>query len=220
MKKIIFCLPGREYSGAFLKSWSQLLGACVNQGINNIIYQHYSPIIYYARNICLGGELKNGIHQKPFQGEVDYDYIMWIDSDIVFNPSHFFKLLSADKDIVSGVYKMHNNFLYTVSENWDEDYFQKYSTYEFMTKKTLSDKKGLFKAAFVGFGWTLFKKGVFESLEFPWFKPIWKEWNHNGVTIKDIMSEDISICYELNQKGYDIWVDPEVIVGHEKPMIL
>jgi len=217
---VVFCLPGKEYSGAFIKSWSQLLGACVSQGINITVFQHYSPVIYYVRNICLGGEMLNGTNQKPFQGKLDYDYIMWIDSDIVFNPDHFFKLLDANKDIVSGLYKMHNNKMYTVSEKWDDEYLKRYGTYEFLTPQTLFKKKGLFKAAFVGFGWILFKKGVFESLEFPWFKPIWKEVNNNGIIIKDIMTEDISLCYELGKKGYDIWVDPEVIVGHEKPIIL
>ena len=217
---IVFCLPGREFSGNFLKSWTQLLSVCLNKGINPILSQHYNPLLYYVRNICLGGESLNGTHQKPFQGEFDYDYIMWIDSDISFTPDHFFKLLLANKDIVSGLYKMQNNRVYVAAEKWDDEYLKKHGTYEFMTPEIVSRKKELFKAAFVGFGWILFKKGVFESLEYPWFKPVWKEWNYNGTVIKDIMMEDISLCYELNQKGYDIWVDPEVIVGHEKMMIL
>jgi GT2 family glycosyltransferase len=217
---VIFCLPGKEYSGAFLKSWSQLLGACVNQGINTIIYQHYSPIIYYARNICLGGELKNGIHQKPFQGKVDYDYIMWIDSDIVFSPDQFFRLIDADKDIVSGLYKMQNNTHYATVEEWNHDFFLKHGSYQFLTPERISKKKGLFPAAYTGFGWMLMKKGVFESLEYPWFQPTWKEYEYKGKQIKEFTMEDVAFCDLIQQKGYQIWIDPKVVVGHEKMMVL
>jgi len=31
------------------------------------------------------GDENLGQNQKPFQGKIDYDFIMWIDSDMVFN---------------------------------------------------------------------------------------------------------------------------------------
>ena len=101
--KVIFALPGRSYSGRFLQSWTELVHACLKNDIQPIMSQHYSPVVYYARNMCLGGDNLRGVDQLPFNGQVDYDYIMWIDSDIVFSPQHFFNLLQHDKDIVSGL---------------------------------------------------------------------------------------------------------------------
>ena len=45
MKKIIFCLPGREFSGRFLQCWTELVYACLSNGIQPIMSQHYSPAI-------------------------------------------------------------------------------------------------------------------------------------------------------------------------------
>ncbi len=104
--KILFCLPGREFSGRFLQCWTNLLGYCYNNGHSVIYSQKYSCNIYYARNMCLGGNILAGENQKPFGNKLDYDYMMWIDSDIVFTPQQFQKLLDHKEDIVSGIYKM------------------------------------------------------------------------------------------------------------------
>lgn len=218
--KIIFCLPGREFSGKFLQSWTELIYACLSNGIQPIMSQHYSPLLYYVRNMCLGGDNIQGIKQNPFQGKIDYDYIMWIDSDMVFTPDQFFKLLDANKDIVSGVYKMHNNYHYATVEKWDHDYFVKHGSYEFLNQDSIKQKNDLFPVAYTGFGWMLVKKGVFESLEYPWFQPIWKEYERDGKKIKEFTMEDVAFCDMIKDKGFDIWVDPKIIVGHEKMMVL
>ena len=218
--KVIFCLPGREFSGRFLQSWTELVYACLSNGIQPIMSQHYTSVVYYVRNMCLGGDLIAGPDQKPFQGKVNYDYMMWIDSDIVFTPDQFFKLIDADKDIASGLYKMHDNIHYATVEKWDDDFFVKNGSYQFMTPEIMSKKKGLVSVAYTGLGWMLVKKGVFESLQYPWFQPIWKEYNYQGQHIKEFASEDVSFCHMIKEKGYDIWVDPEIVVGHEKMMTL
>ncbi len=71
---------------------------------------------------------------------------------------------------------------------------------------------GLFEADFCGFAWLLVKKGVFESIPYPWFKPLVRE--VNGVY--NFPSEDISWCYEAKKYGWKIYVDPEAKIGHEK----
>jgi len=80
-KKIIFCLPGKQFSNNFLMSWTKLLLWCTNQGMITHVSSKYSPLLYYVRNMCLGGSTMTGIKQLPFGGKVDYDYIMWIDSN-------------------------------------------------------------------------------------------------------------------------------------------
>jgi glycosyltransferase involved in cell wall biosynthesis len=170
--------------------------------------------------MCLGGDNTQGITQKPFQGQVDYDYIMWIDSDIVFTPDQLFKLIDDDKDIVSGLYKMQNNTHYATVEEWNDDFFLKHGSYEFLTPEIVSKKKDLFPVAYTGFGWMLMKKGVFESLEYPWFQPTWKEYEHNGKQIREFTMEDVAFCDLIQQKGYQIFIDPEIVVGHEKMMVL
>ena len=220
MKKVIFCLPGREFSGNFLSCWSELLYTCIKNDIQPIISQHYSPLLYYVRNICLGGNNILGIDQKPFGGKLDYDYIMWIDSDMIFNPEQFFKLIKDDKDIVSGLYKMQDNVNYATVENWNKDYDPKTASFKFLTPEIISKRKGLFSVSYTGFGWILMKKGVFESLEYPWFQPLWTEYELDGKKIRDFSMEDVAFCKMIVKKGFEIFIDPEIIIGHEKMMVL
>jgi len=219
--KVIFALPGREFSGKFLQSWTELVYACLQNGIQPIMSQHYSPLLYYVRNMCLGGDNLKGIKQKPFGGEFDYDYIMWIDSDIVFNPDHFFKLLNDQKDIVSGLYMMSDNTHYATVEDWDDEFFKKRGHFQFLDRELLAEKKDeLFKVDYTGFGWILIKKGVFEALDYPWFQPLWTEYEIDGKIIRDFTMEDVAFCKMIKEKGYDVWIDPKVIVGHEKLIVL
>ena len=55
----------------------------------------YTSNVYHVRNMCLGGDVTKGARQKPFQGNIDYDYIMWIDSDMVFKPEDFTALINT-----------------------------------------------------------------------------------------------------------------------------
>jgi len=218
--KVIFCLPGREFSGRFLQCWTKLVHACLNNDIQPIMSQHYSPLLYYVRNMCLGGSNIAGTHQLPFQGRIDYDYIMWIDSDIVFHPDQFFKLLDADKEIVSGLYMMQDNIHYATVENWDNEFFKAKGYFPFLTPQIVSQRKEPFVVDYTGFGWILMKKGVFESLEYPWFQPIWKEYEVDGKIIREFTMEDVAFCHMIKDKGYDIWIDPSIVVGHEKMIVL
>ena len=153
--KIVFCMPGRSYSGEFLQSWSTLMVELQSAGIQFAISQKYDPVVYYARNRCLGGDLLRGEKQLPFQGQTDYDYIMWIDSDIIFKPEHFFKLLQHDKDIVSGLYMMTDLKHYATVENWDEEYFKKHGSFPFAQRTEWIGRKGLVSVDYTGFGWML-----------------------------------------------------------------
>ena len=84
-KTVVFCLPGRGVSYAFLKSFVQLCFDLVQSGASIQISQDYSSMVNFARCKCLGANVLRGPDQKPWDGKLDYDYQLWIDSDIVFN---------------------------------------------------------------------------------------------------------------------------------------
>ena len=140
--KIIFCLPGASYSGRFLQCWTNLLAELPKHKITYGLSQHYMCNIYHVRAKCLGASIERGVNQKPFDGKVDYDYLMWIDSDMVFTPEDFFKLIEHDKDIVSGVYKMSDDVNYATVENMDEEFFEQWMYYPFLQDKDIKAKKG------------------------------------------------------------------------------
>ena len=215
--KIVFCLPGRSFSNNFLVCWSELLQYLPRYGITPILSSQYDSVVYYVRNKCLGGSVTRGINQKPFNGEVDYDYMMWIDSDIVFKIDDFLALLNMDKDIASGLYKTQNGTHYATVKDWNMDHYRQNGSFEFLTEESIKDLAEPFEVDYTGFGWILIKKGVFESLEYPWFRPEWEDFG-NGVM--EFTSEDVGFCKNIKEKGYKIYVNPKVIVGHEKTKIL
>lgn len=246
---IVFCLPGKSFSSSFLRSWSELLSYCFNNNIKPLISNHESNNVYYVRNMCLGGDFRLGVQQKPFEGKLEYDYIMWIDSDQVFTVDNFIRLLNHNKDVVSGIYMMANGKQFTTVKSLDVEYLMKNGEFEFLngdtiqkwimdnvegepSKKTdgsgntIIDLSGctvpLMKAEYTGLGWTLIKKGVIEQLDYPWFNqiPISVKNDKDEVIALDYTSEDVSFFLKLKDKKIDCYVDLTCRVGHEKNIIL
>ena len=233
---IVFCLPGKHFTNNFLLAWSKLLSWCLYNNIKPLIVNRTNSNVYYVRNSCLGGGTLLGKNQKPFNNEINYDYIMWIDSDQVFTEHDFTNLLTSNENIVSGLYLMENGSMFATVPVYDDKYFNEFGTYEFLTKEQLDiikspntinnskykdlikkDNTNLLEVSYTGFGFMLIKKGVFESLEYPWFRPLWKEIDEN---IHEFMSEDVSICELFKKKNYKIYVNINVVVGHEKSLII
>jgi hypothetical protein len=218
--KIIFCLPGREFTNNFLVSWTDLITELPNHGIQWGLSQKYSVNRYFVCNSCLGGDSLEGKNQKPFQGKLDYDYIMWIDSDQVFRPDNFFNLLRRAQDtkvdILSGLYLMQGGTYFATVENWNLDFFKKNGHFQFLTSKDIEGRKNIFPVSYTGFGWLLVKKGVFESLDYPWVQPTWLEIGD----VKEMTTTDCAFMHRAADKGFKTYIDPTIIVGHEKMMIL
>ena len=215
--KFVFCLPGRDYSREFLLCWSNLLIQCLAKGHQIVLSQHYSSMVHFARAKCLGGDVTKGPNQKPFQGQIDYDVIMWIDSDVVFEPDDFFKLLESPHDVTSGIYMSEDGQHLSVVEKRDESYFKTYGTFEMLTLDNLKYAPRYLKVSYAGMGWMCIKKGAIEKLKYPWFQ---SELQNIQDELTDIQSEDVSFCRALERAGVDIYIDKTVRVGHQKRMIL
>lgn len=198
-------------------SWTELLMWCLNNNIKPMVSCRQNSNVYYVRSMCLGLSTMRGPDQKPFDGQVDYDYIMWIDSDQVFNPQQFERVLSHDKDIMCGLYLMQNGRQFTAVEKWDDDYYRKNGTFQFMQPEDIKDKKEILEVEYSGMGFMLVKKGVYEKLAYPYFSPITYDF---GNDVKEFMSEDVSFCRRAKKAGFKIYVDPQVVVGHEKKVVL
>lgn len=216
--KIILCLPGKTFSNVFLLSLIQLVRECQESGIDLAVINSYSPIVAFARNSCLGGNPMLGQDQKPFGGKIEYDYMLWVDSDIIFNIVSVKKLIlaaqnSGDCGIVSGVYKMSDNKHFAVSRYFSSDYMATHGSYEFLTDENMP--KVPFIADGIGLGFCIIKNGVIEKLKYPWFR--YRE--INIFPVYDILSEDFSFC-EAARLVSSILVDPSIRVGHEKTVIL
>jgi hypothetical protein len=215
--RIVFCLPGREYSREFLLAWSDLLMQAASKGHQCMISQQYSSVVHFARAKCLGGDVLKGADQKPFQGQVEYDAIMWIDSDIVFKPEDFWRILESPQDVTAGLYMMEDLTHFAAVKDWNEEYFKKFGTFKFLRPDDIVGAAEYMPVAYAGMGWMLIRKGVIEDLKYPWF---WGNLQTIGDDLVDMNSEDVAFCKALAEAGHVVYVDTKLRVGHQKKMIV
>ena len=158
-KTIVICSPGNSFPGKFLVSLTHLIKHLSNKGFTVKFCTTYSRNIYEVRNKCLLGKPEDGEGQKLFDG-LEYDYILWLDDDVIFSPSDFDKLYKEDKDVISGLYLMSDNTHFAAVELWDEEYFKSNGSFEFLHKTDISTRLLPFKVEYVGFGFLLIKRGM------------------------------------------------------------
>ena len=224
-KKIVFCLPGRGVSYTYLKNFVQLCFDIVQNGMSIQISQDYSSMVNFARCKCLGANVLRGPDQIPWDGKLEYDYQIWIDSDIVFNTAQFWQLLDLanngeeEKEIVAGWYATEDGTTTSVAHWLEEDDFRKNGgVMNHETVESISKRKKPFTVDYTGFGWVCIQKGVFEKLPYPWFAPKMQVFESGAV--QDMCGEDVSFCLDALEEGYEIWCDPRIRVGHEKTRII
>ena len=89
-----------------------------------------------------------------------------------------------------------------------------------MPEALLDDYKKPFKVAGCGFGFIGIKSGVFEKMKRPWFGPVPVPNidEETGEKTEDfiLVGEDLSWCTKAINSGFEIWVDPDVRVTHQK----
>ena len=229
-KSIVFCLPGRGCSYQFLKSFVQLCFDMVQNQMSIQISQDYSSMVNFARCKCLGANVLRGPKQIPWDGKLQYDYQLWIDSDIVFNTEKFWQIcdlaLSEDgegnlvnKEIVAGWYCTEDGHTTSVAHWLEEDDFRKNGgVMNHETLTTMEKRRKPFTVDYTGFGWVMIKNGVFENLEYPWFAPKMQVFESGNV--QDMCGEDVSFCLDAKEKDFEIWCDPRIRVGHEKTRVI
>jgi hypothetical protein len=217
--KIALCVPGDNFSREVMMDIIKFLFDARQEEWEVNLFMDYDPNVYYVRNKLLGGDVGRGKTQKPYNGELDYDYTLWIDSDIRFNFKMIERLLSHKKDVVCGLYRMKDLKNFAVVRNMDDEYFKEHKSYQFLTvedveKMHKAQKTELIEIDYTGMGLCVISRKAMESLEYPWFRPVWFEFGE----MKDFCSEDVGMCIQLRKSGNTIYCDPTVIGGHMKRM--
>ena len=208
---VIIATPGNSFVPGYMRSILRLTNALTKEGLTWNFLNQGGSLVAMARESTIGGWDTNNIKMtQPCSGEFTYDKIIWIDSDITWEVSDFFKLYNSDKDIISGNYLMEDRHIPIYNQPRGG----------MMPEDMLLEKKEPFKVAGVGFGFLCVKQGVFENMSRPWFGPVpiinYDE--ETGEKTEDfiLIGEDLSWCTKAINSGFDIWVDPLVRVTHQK----
>ena len=223
---VLFAIPGGSFTPGFFDSWTKLTMAAGRLPFDMVCTRHYSPVIYHCRANLLGADNRAGEHQIPFQGKLNYDYMMWLDTDINFTVEQvvsLFETMQKKKhvDVLCGIYLTADGHHSTIVKDWDVNFFLKTGMFPFLTIPQLKEEAAktadkLAKVFYAGMGFMMVRKGAFEKVTYPWFEPVM----HEIEMSRDFSSEDVSLCWKWAEKGVGIYIDPEVVVGHEKSIVI
>ena len=223
MTKVVIALPGRTYSGRFMMNLLNTMMIMKSRGYDVILTNEYSSYVTFSRMKTLGLDVLKGVDQKPFDGKIDYDVWLTIDSDIVFSPEQVMELVEDTKTypVVSGVYRMEDLKHYACVKEWNVDYFKKMGTFQFVKVDDFERAPKFVSVAYNGMGFFACRKEVIEKLKYPYFSyPLIEIEGKDGVIIRDTCSEDVAFCKNLTDAGMEIIVNTTLRVGHEKTLVI
>lgn len=206
---ILIATPGRNMEAEYVKSLVQTISYLNEVGITYMFLNEYSSMVSSAREATtMGDTYLDPFNNSPVRGQVTYDKIIWIDSDIGWEITDFMKLYESDKDIISGLYfneKMVPMFSVTAEDAGTE-----------IDRILKSNKEEEIFAA--GFGFIAMKSGIFENMKRPWFESLFERMvSEDGQ--KEIFipyGEDFAWCKKAQQTGFKIYLDPTTRLSHYK----
>ena len=131
-----------------------------------------------------------------------YDFVLHVDSDIILPNDTLEKLISYDKDVVSGVYVQRNE------NNTPEIFLDNPHTGGLDHAVLAALPHGLVQVGGCGFGCVLVKGEVYKTLEYPHFlyKP--------AIDHKNTISEDTYFCQKARANGFEVWADTSLMCDH------
>jgi hypothetical protein len=228
VKKIVFALPGDNFSSKFLISWTATISKLwETRKYDIMISPATGSFVPFVRMTTLGLDVLRGQDQKPFNGQ-PFDVWITIDSDIVFTYEQVEKLIEATEEhpVVAGMYRMADLTNYAFVKDWDTSYFKENGTFKFIKPEDIEVWKKetefkYFSVVYSGMGFMAIRKEVFDNIKYPYFdSEIVTIQADDGTVIRDICSEDVSFCKKITQAGYQIMVNTDIRVGHIKSLVI
>ena len=227
-KKVVFGLPGDNFSSKFLLSWTATINALwENKKYDIVVSTGVSSYVTFARMQTLGLDVLRGIGQKPFDN-MDFDVWVTIDSDIIFTPQQVIDLIEATDQhpVVSGMYRMSNLTSYTIVKDWDTEYFAKNGTFKFLTPEDVNNWKTetqlkYLPVHYTGLGFFAITKEVLRKMTYPYFHSELQEIiTDDGKILRDVCSEDVAFCKNIIKLGVPIVINTDIRVGHNKLIVI
>lgn len=166
------------------------------------LWLSYDVLIQRARNDCVALAL-----------EAECDDIIFIDSDIEWDPKWILQLLLHPVDVVGGVYKRKSDSetVFVVKSITDQDdYWPE------------DPDLGLIEVSAIGTGFLRLSKKAMQYLwdnsesyveKFPEIKQRRMIFNLEVID-GALMGEDVGLCYKLKKGGFKIYADPNMTCTH------
>jgi hypothetical protein len=198
MKNVLIATPSHD--GKVDVWFANSLAETIKQGLVNDInfcpvYMSYDSLVQRARNDLISIAFKN-----------NFDDILWIDSDIEWDPSWAIDAIKSEKDVIG---------LPVIKKSITEESYN----VKCKPENLLINEDGLISVESVGTGFLKLSKKAYSYL---WNKS--NKYTHNNeekrwvfeikIQDNDIISEDVLMCQKLKKGGFEIFIDPEKTCSH------
>ena len=201
-----------SYTSQFVDSRDYLVNSLMRDGLLGGLIQVSATLISDGRNKVV----------ETFLSKPRASHLLFLDSDIICASNACHKLLSHDKEIISGLYFQRGSMQFPIIHKYAGnrringklrpaftpilapvyDYLSKRCLPHIgITYATLEGSDGLIKIGGSGAGFLLVKREVFEKMPFPWFS-------------FEAGGEDLYFCDKAREHGFEIWADMSVLLGH------
>lgn len=211
------CFASRMTSG-YLTSLLSTHAALAREGIEcSVDFIGNESLIPRARNILV----------QRFLNSPRATHLFFLDSDIVWNPQEFLKVLRSDKDVSCAAYSKKNiDFSKVASGNQDEPAAARGLDYNI--NNVLRGEGGLLQVSEAATGFMCIKRQTLEGMASA-LPDLWANNDILGTNIsrytclfstdtceksRRFLSEDYAFCRRAIQCGYEVWVDPSVPLVH------
>lgn len=207
--RIVFCIFGSPEGAAFNRRLHDAVVYCAAHG--------YTPTVNWKELTDCGSPFQASLGSSrkkpvPFQGRIPYDYLLWVEPDLVFHPRQILELISRKEAIVGGTNILPDGeHIAAIRKFRPIDLLRGSSC--FMPVAEIENNGDLVEVEYAGFGFLLIAKGVFESLELPWFEA------QPNTGILSLTSAEVGFCRKARKQGHKIYIDPAVRVHKERKAV-
>lgn len=183
-RKLAVCIPARDqmHTATAFCLWN-LSGALKTKGIESRLFVSPGTLIANQRHeLVLAARDWGATH------------VMFIDSDIVFEPEDVIKLLDHEKEIMAACYSKRAepiiNTAWRTIDDWNS------------WVRISEDDHGIQPVEAIALGFCLIKMSVFDIIDLPWFQLGYYSGQYTG--------EDIEFSRKAKENNINIFIDVDV----------
>jgi len=184
--RLLIGIPTLDYVNVeFMNCLMKLIMKLKDNGVQFDVEINSGTLVYLARE---------RIAHKAINEH--YTHVLWLDSDMVFNPDILDDLMFCGKDFVTGIYHARRKgYASVIFKSIEINSIERFEEYPNET----------FQIAGCGFGCVLTSVEMLSSVCL-----------HFGTCFTPLPSlgEDIAFCKRAKDLGYKLWCEPSVICGH------
>jgi hypothetical protein len=183
--KLAILSPTRDHvHSAFSKCLIELVKLNTMNGID-------THVVFDASTVLLTQRERLALEAKAIGAE----YMLWIDSDMVFPPTTAMRLMAHKEPVVAANYVRRQlpakGVAYETIGDWE-------NPLPFEPQENLVDVEG------IGMGCMLVKTSILDQIDQPWFEFGWTP------SSNDHLGEDMIFCQKMAAVGYTVKVDTQL----------